>query len=471
MLAEALRHARALNRNARLYLFSNALQAVSAGALGIIYTLYLKALGYGTDFIGLALVVGTVGGGLGIVPAQWVVRRWGWRRTLIWSDVIGAVSLAVQVLIPTVPVILVTTLGIGASVALVLVVNAPFLAANSDSEERTAVFALSNALGFLAAVLGGLLGGFLPGIFASDAVRHAGVIQTLAPLLARGHLAQSYELAILATGAIALPSILPIFWLTEAPTPDPRAPSGGPRPVGALSAAEGEGGAAPGAGLGTWWRRDQWPATLGMVRALAEGPIGRFAATQSILGFGAGLFGPYVALYFVNALGASVRFFGVLSSALTILLAVGSLAIVPLAARLGKIRAAVATQLLSLPFLLTLGLAPTLVIAAVALLIRGPLMNASGPALQAYLMERTAPAQRVVASGVYNVSWQVAGALGAGVGGVLIAHLGYHAVFVAAAALYAVSITLVALWFGRPSPETPAGTPLAELPAHAQAQP
>jgi MFS family permease len=444
MPAEWLRHARALNRNARLYLLSNALQAVSAGALGIIYFLYLKALGYGTDFIGLAVVVGSIGGGLGIVPAQWVVRRWGWRRTLIWSDVIGAVSLALQVFIPSVPVILVTTLGIGASVALVLVVNAPFLAANSDGEERTAVFALSNALGFLAAVLGALLGGFLPDFFASDGVRNAGIIQALAPLLARGHLAQSYELAILATGAIALPSILPIFWLTEAPTPNPSPPVGDP------ARATGEGGAAPGAWLGVWRSRDEWRATLGTVRAVAEGPIGRFAATQSILGFGAGLFGPYVALYFVNALGASVKFFGVLSSALTILLALGSLVIVPLAARLGKIRAAVATQLLSLPFLLTLGLAPTLTVAAVALLIRGPLMNASGPALQAYLMERAAPEQRVLASGVYNVSWQIAGAVGAGVGGELIAHLGYHAVFVAAAALYAVSITLVALWFGRP---------------------
>ncbi|HEY7983258.1 MAG TPA: MFS transporter [Ktedonobacterales bacterium] len=457
MLADALRHARRLNRNVRLYLLSSALQAVSAGALGIIYTLYLKALGYGTDFIGLALVVGTIGGGLGIVPANWLVRRWGWRTTLIWSDVIGAVSLALQVFIPTVPVILATTLGIGASVALVLVVNAPFLAANSDEAERTPVFALSTALGFLAAVLGSLLGGLLPGVFASAAARHSGVITALAPLLARGHLAQSYELAILATGAIALPSILPIFWLTET------------RPAAAAASSVAPAArVASGAWLGAWLRRYDWRAILAQLRVIANGPIGRFAATQSILGFGAGLFGPYVALYFVNALGASVAFFGALSSALTILLAVGSLVIVPLAARLGKIRAAVVTQALSLPFLLTLGLAPTLAVAAVALLIRGPLMNTSGPALQAYLMDRTAPEQRVLASGVYNVSWQLAGALGAGAGGLVIARVGYHAVFVAAAALYAVSITLVALWFGRPARPAEADVSQrgVEVPAH-----
>jgi predicted MFS family arabinose efflux permease len=156
-----------------------------------------------------------------------------------------------------------------------------------------------------------------------------------------------------------------------------------------------------------------------------------------------------MALYFVGALGASVAAFGVLSSVLTVLLAVGSLLVVPVVTRVGKIRAAVAVQLLSLPFLLLLGLAPSLQIAAAAYLVRGPLMNAAGPPLQAYLMEASGERQRVLASGVYNVSWQLCGALGAGLGGLMIARLGYHSIFLAAAGLYALSALLVALWFGR----------------------
>ena len=43
---------RMLHRNARLYVISNTLQAATAGAVGVLYTLYLTALGYQTDFIG-----------------------------------------------------------------------------------------------------------------------------------------------------------------------------------------------------------------------------------------------------------------------------------------------------------------------------------------------------------------------------------------------------------------------------------
>jgi predicted MFS family arabinose efflux permease len=169
------------------------------------------------------------------------------------------------------------------------------------------------------------------------------------------------------------------------------------------------------------------------VRAVARGPVGRFALTQALVGFGAGLFGPYVNLYFVNVLGASTVLYGSLAATLTILQALGSLLIVPLAARLGNIRAAVAAELVSLPFLVALGSVPPLAVAAVVFLIRGPLMNAGGPALQSFLMGAVPEDERVVASGVYNVSWQLAGAVGAGVGGWLIARAGYPPAFYAAA--------------------------------------
>ncbi len=82
-------------------------------------------------------------------------------------------------------------------------------------------------------------------------------------------------------------------------------------------------------------------------------------------------------------------------------------------------------------------------------------MNAAGPPLQAYLMESTTDDSRVLASGVYNVSWLLAGALGSGAGGLMIARLGYHSVFLTAAGLYAISALLVAFWFGRRSAPPP----------------
>src|SRR5512146_2216584 len=131
MVTSFIEHLRTLSRNAWLYLISNSIQAIAAGALAVIYTLYLSALGYGTSFIGLMLLIATIGGGIGIVPSQPLVNRFGWRTMLIWSDMVGGVAIFLQLIAPVPAVLLITSVGIGASVAIVLVINAPFVSANS----------------------------------------------------------------------------------------------------------------------------------------------------------------------------------------------------------------------------------------------------------------------------------------------------------------------------------------------------
>ncbi len=208
---------RLFHRNAKLYVISNTLQAATAGAIGVLYTLYLASLGYRTDFIGLALVVATIGGGLGIIPANPLVRRLGWRRMLIWSDLIGGVAIAAQIVVPTVPVIIVTMLGVGASVAIVLVINTPLLAAYSTPGQRTLLFGINNSTNVLAVIIGTLLGGILPGWFLEKSVQGSSLLKWLQPVLVTGATARSYELALLVSGIVALPSIIPVFMMKDGP--------------------------------------------------------------------------------------------------------------------------------------------------------------------------------------------------------------------------------------------------------------
>ena len=443
MAAELWRRLRSIRRNARLYLLSNTLQAVTAGAIVVIYSLFLVALGYSTSAIGLVLVVGSLGAGLAIVPAAPLVRRLGWRNTLIWSNLIGGVSVAIQLFIPTLPVILITSLGVGASVAMYLIVNAPFLAANSTTEERTALFGLSNALNYLAAVVGSLLGGILPQLFASPTVLHSPLITRISPLLVSGQQARVYQLSLLAVGAIALPSIIPIFFIHDEPR----------QAQVTLPAA-----AIPATAL-TWTRaRERMRRVAHDAKIFFSGVVGRFSLPHAIIGFGAGLFVPYFSLYFVDYLHTSTVYFGVLSAVQTVLLAIGALLAAPLASRFGKLVVALVAQSASLPFLLALGLFQVVPVASVAYLFRGFLMNVSDPALQTYLMEAVPEDGRVQASEVYNLGFQVTGSAGSGLGGWLLAVGGTHLPFLIAFALYAIAIALLAVWFlgGRDTPAKPA---------------
>lgn len=457
LLANISQSLRALRRNARLYLISNTLQAVTAGAFAVLYVLFLTKLGFSTDFIGLVLVVGTIGGGLGIVPASALVHRLGFRALLLWSDFVGGAAFALQLFFPTAPVILITTLAAGASFALFLVVNAPFLAANSSEQERTALFGLNNALGFLAAVVGSLLGGLLPDAFRQAHLGEGGRLPWLRLLLVHNTDARILQLSLMTSALIAVPAFIPILFLREqrkvASSPPPLPPALGRGASDVTSEPEfpsprGERGSRGEATLSRRLR-EGWRATL----EEARGVIGRFSVTQALIGFGAGLYFPYLSVYFVDDLHTTYTFWGVFNAVMTVSLAGAALLSAPLAARYGKMPVSVIAQILSIPFLVAMGLFPVVWIVSLTLLVRTFLMNIPGAPLQAYLMEAVPEHRRVIASGVYNVSFQLMGAIGSGVGGVLIHRIGFPKTVIIAAPFYAVSAILLIVWFGlrRPS--------------------
>jgi MFS family permease len=453
MLATALARYRALSRNARLYLISNTIQSVSVGAAVILYTLFLNALHYSNTFISAVIFVGALGGALGILPAGLLVDRLGWRAMLLWSDFLGGGALFLQFILPTPLVTLVTAVVTGLSVAMVIVVNAPLLAANSSQTERTALFGLSNALGLLASVVGSLLGGFLPQWLAQASVAHSGVLLLARPFLVPDATARSYQLALLITGTLAIPSVIPIFQMQENRTPRPPSLSlGTPMVTSAIITSLGALRLWR-ASVGRMWvgRRERIGALVAWGRRELRGPVLLFTLSQAPVALGAGIFAPYVNIYFVRELHASTAFFGALTSALTITLAVASLMAAPLAERFGRLRLPLLAETVSLPFMVLLGASPVLALAAGAYLVRGFLMNVGSPALSAFYMETVRENQRGVASSVYNGVWQGIWALGAVIGGPISDAGGNRLLFFLAAPLYTVSIFLLGIWFVRPA--------------------
>jgi len=448
MLADAFGRFRALGRNARLYLVSNAIQAVSVGAIAILYTLYLAALGYGTDFIGVTVIVATIGGGLGIIPANPLVRRFGWRTMLLASDLVGGVSILAQIVAPTAPVILLTSLGVGASVAIVFVINTPLLTAYSTPRERTALFGLNNAIAFIGGILGTLLGGALPELFARPDIRDLSLMRALRPLLVAPDQAHIYELSLLAAGVIALPSLIPVLLMRDEPrqesAPALPLPAAAPLPLPLSAERGGQGMRTSPAPL-----RKRLASALAAARIIATGVIGRFSLEQAIVGFGAGMFVPYVSLYFVNRLHVSPLTFGALSAVLSVAVALASLLAAPISERFGRMRASVVAQTASLPFLLALGLFPVFWLAAIAYVTRAALMALTNPPLQTFYMEAVPDERRVLASSASNVGFQMAWSLGAGAGGWLIAIAGYRRPFMTAAPCYGIGAALLVIWFGR----------------------
>ena len=425
LLIEHARQFGRFQRNARLYLISNALSGVSVGILLVLYNLYLVALGYGTDFIGVILLVGTLGAGLAIFPAGWCVDRFGGKAILIWSSLlIGVAGVGLLLFRQPVP-LLVSSFITGIGGAFILVVNAPFLTVNSTPGERSHLFSLNIVLTLVTIVLGKVIGGVLPVWFRGSSWLMAPLPSWSSWLLANQPDARSYQLALLLAGIIAGPSLVPLFLLSNDRPPVTS------QPVTAHSVQS---------------------LLLGLehiqVRAVLRSPIFLLSLTQVLIGLGAGLFIPYFNVYFVQHLRASSALFGLIDGGATAITALLTLAAPLLALRLGKVNTIVLTQLASIPLLLTVGLTGTLGLAALLYLLRQGLMDMSSGIFQVFSMEAVPQEHRGLANSSYQASYQVAWALTAPLGGLIIVRLGYPPIFVAAAVCYLLSIATLWTCFG-----------------------
>ncbi len=467
-------------RNARLYLLSNALSGITFGIIVVLYNLYLTALGYGTDFIGLVLFVGTLGAGLAIFPAGICIDRFSGKGILIWSSVlIGIVGMG-QILFRTPVPLLISTFIAGIAGAFVLVINAPFLTLHSTPAERPHLFSLNIVVTLATSVIGEALGGILPIWLRTIPWLMGPLPSSLAWMLADQAAPRAYQLALLLAGLIAAPNLIPLFLLSN---DHPRRSAGDPASAPVLSQGSPSMGENQGRGVSlrpppgrtqgdaptlvpnvsparmetlrqvpslsealaslTQWRRQ-----LSLHRVLFS-PVVAIVLVQVLIATGAGLFIPYFNIYFVRHLGASSALFGVIAGGANLLNALFALLAPWLAQRIGKVATMALTELVSVPLMLIIGLTRFLPLAALLYPFRQGFMDMSQGIMQVFSMEVVSRRHRGLANSSYQAAYQGASAIGTPIGGLIIAHVGYTPVFICAALLYMLAIGLLWARFGQ----------------------
>jgi MFS family permease len=430
LVVEYAQQFRRFQRNARLFLISNVLSGVTAGILLVLYNLYLVSLGYHTDFIGAVLFVGTIGAGLTIFPAGICVDRFSSKAILIGSSALIGVAGAGQILFRQPLPLLISAFVVGVGLAFLLVVTAPFLTANSTPEERSHLFSMNISLSLVSLVLGEVIGGALPTWFRSLPWLMAPLPPWADSLLASQPGPRSYQLALLFAGAIAAPSFIPLFMLSNDRRPSRR---------GGGEVEEGRGRLRR-----PLWREISLSFTISRIKTLLHSPFFFLVLVYALTGLGAGLFIPYFNIYFVQHLNASPALFGLIDGGANAITALFTLLAPLLAKRIGKINTIALTRLASIPLLLTIGLTSYLSLAALLYLFRQGVMDMSLGILQVFSMEAVSEKNRGLANSSYQVGFQVPWALAAPLGGLIIVYFGYPPVFLLGAFCY--FLTIIILW-------------------------
>jgi len=401
--------ARAFSRPARAFLGATFLSFAGMGVNQVLFNLYLTEAGFHEAFVGRVLTVTGAGVVLAALPAGWLADRWGRRRTLVLGVVLEGTAFLTRALVvdPALLYPLSFTAGIGQS--LYAIAAAPFLSEHSTPRERTHLFSAFFAIELVAGVAGSLLGGWLPRLFR---VLH---------LAAAGGLFGSYRTTLVVGGAIEAASMLPLLVIGRAPE--------------------------------MRHRRER-----GAARDPQSHLIPKIGFTGFLIGAGAGLVIPFMNLYFKDRFHCSSAQIGSFFSVAALMTAFAMLIGPVLARRFGRLKTAMASQVLSLPFLVTLGAEQHLGIAVGAFWLRATLMQAATPLMMSFVMETMPPALRARSTSLMNMLWNAGWATSATLSGWIIERAGYAVPFYVTATLYASAASYFYLSF-RHLPDRPGGEP------------
>lgn len=387
---------RSFQANARFFLLGSFLTNIGFSAFSLLFNLYLREAGVSEEIIGRVLSFGSLGTIVMALPSAYLARKYESRKILALTTLLASLGYLVQSYYLSPGVLMGANLFVGSVVTVSRLISSPFFMRNSSSRERAHLFAFSMAVGVLAGIIGNLIGGYLPHLYQALGAKELTSLQ--------------YSLA---TGAImGVLGILPYLFISESKIED-------------------------GANRFT---KPNWDTIIHLLK---------LSLPYALIGMGAGLIIPFLNLYFREVFSASTNQIGIYFAVLQALMVLGFLLGPLLSKKFGLINTIVGTQLLSIPFMLILALAPSLPLAVLSFWIRGALMNMSSPIQNLFNMEAVPAEHRELANSMTTFAWNGAWTISAFLGGTIIHRYSFSLSFYITISLYLCSSLVYYAFFRR----------------------
>jgi len=395
------------NRNAKLYLVSTTLQGLSYGIWGVIFYLYLNLgeIGFQPDFIGNMFTANAIATGLVALPAGLLCERIGTKRAILLSLTSNFVSI-IQIATLQPSFLLLASLVTGLVGTIGWVASAPFMMENSRPEERTHLFSVAWTIMVIMGVIGSYLGGAMPDAFN---------VALGLPVGAEIGSATGYRITLLLAITLALIAAVPILLIREDKTQE----------------------------------RQKVSTLLSLQNIKSPSTIIKFMIPTGIIGFGAGFIVPLFNIFFKLKFNATSEQVGTIFALGNVTLGIGTLAAPVLSNKIGKVKAVVLCQFLSMPFIMFMTLSPNLALAASAYFFRGALMNMAGPISTAFQMEMVTETERATTSGLMVMADNIPRAITASISGVMMTGNDFYTPFLFTTTTYFTASSLYFAFFRR----------------------
>ena len=409
-LGDYVARTREFSRNANLYVVHVIGMDMIHGSFNVLFNLYLLAIGFDIRFIGLRLMVQFIFRAITAMPAGLVSDRIGRKASFILGDGVGALIALIMIHTTSEAVLLVGP-AVGSFFGnLHHTSESAFMAENSRPSERIHLFSVAGSFRTFSAMSGALLAGLVPAMF----IDNIGAVD-------------AYRYATYAGLSLWFLSLVPALML---------------RSVEAVEQPE---------------RQGQTPArpqrSFRTLLSDIKHPrlIFFFVLTSALISFGSSTVTPIVNVVFHDHSGhihANEVEIGVMFAVAEFGLAVATLGIPLITARMSKVGGVAMARFLSLPFLVALGALPMfvgdgttllLVLVSMSYVGRNTLFGVSYPMDEAFNMEVLDPRERASGTGIEIAAGGAVSALAIIVGSRLVDSGDYTSPFLIMAVCIALS--------------------------------
>ena len=395
-------------RDIRLFLAYTFLANIGFGVFTLIFNLYVYALDFREDAIGLFNSVQTFSMAATALVLGALIGRLGLWRVIFVGIIIYGLSGVGLALSTWAPAIILLSAVFGAGVAILFTVTMPFIIEYGRPAQRTSIATIAFSFASLSLTLGSLIGGYAPIMLSS-----------LIPAVDSGSPA-AYRSALIAGSLLGLGALLPLLRMGDA------------RRSHRHRAAAGGGGSAP------------MPSTTRRERL----DVGVFVAVGLITAIGAGLVVPFYNV-FLQTLGANPRQIGLIYAAGGIAAAVIGLAAPLVSRQFGSLTAVLLIRGAPLPVYLLLVLMPGVGVGVIAHVVRQVSINMAWPVDSTFASEIVTDKLRASVFGWRSAAWNLGIGLSSIAGGWIIVRSGYDITFVGYVLFTAAAIALYYIYYQR----------------------
>jgi predicted MFS family arabinose efflux permease len=402
-----LQRVRSFSPDVKLVLVYCLLSGIGYGVIELIFNFYLLELGYKEDFIGQWRAISTLAVAGASLFLGTAINRFGTWRTMLAGFTLLSASCIGMSLATTTWLLLPLAVGYGASLSYLTNPVLPFIMDHERPDQRQHATAVSLSVFSLSVMIGSLMGGVTPNLFAR-----------VVPSISSGS-AGAYRAAMLTGAAIALLAMVPLFMMKE-----PRTFKSHQRGRSNLS--------------------DETPAERKQTRM----DIAQFALMGGLMSIGVGMIWPFYNV-FLKSLGSSDDQIGYIFAISGLIGAIAGLVAPVVVARKGALNSALFLRLSVVPFFLPLIFMPSAGLAVLAFYWRSATASIAWPIEVTFISEILPPRARAGIFGVRSSVWNLGYAAATYAGGLLIVRYGYDPAMVVFAIFSVLSGVVFYSYFSR----------------------